>query len=555
MNKRNTFLKRIGAMILVVAMIVTLAPTTAFARTPEESGAYGETVVDESAVYTDGTAAAEAGAAIGDAAGSETAAETEAPGEGSGIRNGVETVPDETAAPTDEAETPAETAEEMTEAETPGETAGDETAAPESTEAETPEETTEAQTPEETTEAETPEETTEAETPAETEAAMPAATLRARANGVNVTVNAPEGAFPEGTRMRVRTVDDQNVIDQIRGAVEGYVYSIHAVDIVFYNAAGEEIEPQAPIQVVLVSEALTEDGSVLVHLPDEENGVQAPAEVVEQAVITENRAEFTSEEFSVYAVVETGTDARVKVVFMNGTTTVATMYVKQADLDNLADVLYDPSDQVTIPDGAVFRGWTTVADYSASSQNLTIQQIRDSFTSGYNWGAVVDGDAANGTVVTYYAMLLRQYTITYRDQTSALGQSIIEFRADESMPHSETYTVNQAYTPPDDEHDFQGWHVTEGGSNISGHTDGKVYENNTQISVSGDVIFSVNAPEGHWLVFDENGKGATYNAPQFIHAGENTVAPTTTMTRNGYTFGGWYTDAECTDGSEFEFGH
>ncbi|MCR5537744.1 MAG: hypothetical protein K6F13_00575, partial [Lachnospiraceae bacterium] len=222
MKKHSKFLKRIGAMILVIAMIVTLAPTTAFARNTEESDAYGaQTVADDAAVHTDETAAAEAGAAVGDAAGSETAAETEAPGEGSGVRNGVETVPGETAALTDEAETPAETAEEATEAETPGETAGDETTAPESTEAETPEETTEAQTPEETTEAETPEETTEAETPAETAAAMPAATLRARANGVNVTVNAPEGAFPEGTRMRVRTVDDQNVIDQIRGAVEG----------------------------------------------------------------------------------------------------------------------------------------------------------------------------------------------------------------------------------------------------------------------------------------------------------------------------------------------
>ena len=85
MKKRNTFLKRIGAMILVIAMIVTLAPTTAFARTTEESDAHVETVADDAVVHTDETAAAEAGAAIGDAAGSETAAETEAPGEGSGI--------------------------------------------------------------------------------------------------------------------------------------------------------------------------------------------------------------------------------------------------------------------------------------------------------------------------------------------------------------------------------------------------------------------------------------------------------------------------------------
>jgi uncharacterized repeat protein (TIGR02543 family) len=72
--------------------------------------------------------------------------------------------------------------------------------------------------------------------------------------------------------------------------------------------------------------------------------------------------------------------------------------------------------------------------------------------------------------------------------------------------------------------------------------------------VTGDVTFSVNAPTGRWLVFDENGKGATYNSPQFVKSGEVTEEPPLEMHRTGYEFKGWYTDAACTAGNEFTFG-
>ena len=82
------------------------------------------------------------------------------------------------------------------------------------------------------------------------------------------------------------------------------------------------------------------------------------------------------------------------------------------------------------------------------------------------------------------------------------------------------------------------------------------------VLLSGDVPvkFSVSAPEGHWLIFDENGKGGTYNAPQFIKAGDTTSdADLLPMVRNGYTFKGWYTGAPSSEGGdptgeEFVFG-
>ena len=105
-----------------------------------------------------------------------------------------------------------------------------------------------------------------------------------------------------------------------------------------------------------------------------------------------------------------------------------------------------------------------------------------------------------------------------------MGSHDITFRADDTS--AKEYTVNMAYTPQDNEHDFEGWIVNDetSQSHISDYT-GEPYENGTDIFVTGDVTFSVNAPPGHWLVFNENGKGATYNAPQFVLSGHGTEDP------------------------------
>ena len=75
--------------------------------------------------------------------------------------------------------------------------------------------------------------------------------------------------------------------------------------------------------------------------------------------------------------------------------------------------------------------------------------------------------------------------------------------------------------------------------------------------IHGDVTLTARISEGHWLIFDENGSGATYNAPQFVYSGTVTEQPDqakpANMVRRGYDFGGWYTEATCEN--EFDFGH
>ena len=97
----------------------------------------------------------------------------------------------------------------------------------------------------------------------------PAMSFEAATAYVAVSVRAPEGALPTGTVMRLKDVVDESVINTITSAVEGEVQYVHAVDITFLDAEGNEIQPLIPIQVNMTSlEHETSDNPVIVHVDD-----------------------------------------------------------------------------------------------------------------------------------------------------------------------------------------------------------------------------------------------------------------------------------------------
>ncbi|MBE6463997.1 MAG: LPXTG cell wall anchor domain-containing protein [Eggerthellaceae bacterium] len=435
---------------------------------------------------------------------------------------------------------------------------------------------------EEGTEADEPEATepADAEAAAELAKAYPAQAFNDSASGLTVDVTAPVGALPAGATMKVKPVEaDDTIMDAVADALpDGKVAkNVTAVDITFFNAEGAEIEPLVPIKVKMQSWAmLTADDPVVVHIDEKDDGA------VVGKIVAEKKAglttmEFNSDKFSVYVVVEQGEGARVKVEFKNGkgstASTLATMYVKKKDITDsniLAQVLYDPSSELTVTAPSIFKGWTTDEDYiftpitegegdeqvvvKPATAPLTIADVRTE-VAGIDWDTVTDAGSDGGTVITYYAMIAKQYDINYVDATGAsLGKDQVVFRADDTSGDWKSYTISLGYVPEDDEHSFAGWHGNPE-ENIQGWTADTLYQLGDTVTIKGDVEFSVDTPEGHWLVFDENGKGATYNAPQFVKSGEVTVNNLLPMQRKGYTFGGWFTNAACTAGNEFSFGH
>ena len=418
---------------------------------------------------------------------------------------------------------------------------------------------------------------------------MPAISESKITGGMNVSVKADEGLFPEGTTVSIEAISDDKALETAQDTLGKKVKQAKGVDIKFIYE-GAEIQP-ADAQYVHVSISLVDtiegtdftvlhehDGEVK-ELDDDDATVKshdANADLEDETKVA-TEVELKSNEFSVFIVagIDETENARLKVIFKNGSDEVASFYVKQNDTKSdaaLSQVIYDPGAGTTEED-IIFKGWSRDADYTVNDagSGLTIDGIK-TILKNYDWSSVQDADTEGGSSITFYAMLYKQFTVTYIDDNNiTLGKDSVLFNADEENVELD-YAVDQAYTPEDEVHHFEGWLVNEGSSNIIKkgneaytYKEGDIFENKTKITITGSVVFSVNAPEGHWLIFNENGKGATYTAPKFIYSDDPTVNPDpddengqpsqARMKRNGYIFGGWYTDKDCTDGNKFVWGN
>ena len=386
-------------------------------------------------------------------------------------------------------------------------------------------------------------------------------------NGLSIDVKAPAGALPRGTTMEVSRLEDlsrvQNAVDRaddLSGSVA------LAADISFWND-GEEVEPVDgnKILVTMTAPEIAElDNPVVVHVPDEEPAVAEridPMPEDESALRMGDQISFEAESFSVYAVIgDNPPSARATVQFFKNytdTTPIATIYVKEADTrDELNEIVYDPG-VGDLADNLLFEGWCKETDAAAgitlSTSKMNIDQVRDDL-----YQKTITAD----TTVKYYAVIYKYYTVGYYAEGLCYGQKTLLLMPNET---NVDFTVSMNYTPPSGEQNFAGWKISEGLSNVvspAGATASSVYPNGTAMTIKGSIKFDVDAPMGHWLVFHEsdkdgNPKGATYIAPQFIKAGENTKEPTITMTCPGYTFAGWYVgDADGNEigNTQFTFG-
>ena len=394
-----------------------------------------------------------------------------------------------------------------------------------------------------TTEEALPEE--EAKEAEEEELKYPAISETATVGNYTVHVSAPEDAFPEGTTISIKGVSSDAIEGQVQGLMGGNTAVVQAADISFIYE-GEEKEPANGKKVSVTfssSELGGLDAPSVVHVKD-----SGAAEHV-SANISGSSASFKAGDFSIYAIVDSGEDARLEVKFVQNGGNEVTAYVKKKDIDEdkLNTIVYDPG-AGDIGDNQVFLGWTDDPNYTAETEALDIAGIRSAVADKVN------GGVTEGASVTYYAMVFDLYRVTYlKEQGVALGEDKVYVRAD-ATDKKVKYTISKDYTSTDQEHNFEGWLVTEGKNNIEDYKEGHLYKLNEEPVISGDITLSVEEAEGHWLVFDENGKGATYYPPAFVKSDDLPTDPVTAerpMVRNGYSFDGWYDDPE--GGSPFNF--
>jgi len=356
--------------------------------------------------------------------------------------------------------------------------------------------------------------------------------------------------------LEVRGVDDASVsatpVERISPNGK-QLYCAYDIDI---TKNGREWQPE-PEQPAMVSMENTNfaDGQLLDIYHEGANGLEFVATVASE----NGKITFPAHSFSVYIVTAAGDYARLKVNLHQADGTVVTIYVKKQDITDgyFNRIVYNPGFG-TISDGVQCRGWIAKEAYTEDdiSSALTFDDVRKTIKDK------LDTRVEDGTEMDFYTMLFKSFSVLYLDENEAvINNDVLLFRADENVT-SLPYTVNTNYTPRSNTSKFEGWIVNSqaDGEHIDGHTDDSyIYTLNTNIEIKGNVTFNVVVSDGFWLIYHENGKGATYKAADFIHAGETTTRPSLTMLRNGYEFKGWYTGEPITQygdptGSEFVFG-
>ena len=356
--------------------------------------------------------------------------------------------------------------------------------------------------------------------------------------------------------LEVRGVDDASVsaTPVERTSPNGkQLYCAYDIDI---TKDGREWQPE-PEQPAMVSMENTNfaDGQLLDIYHEGANGLEFVATVASE----NGKITFPAHSFSVYIVAAAGDYARLKVNLHQADGTVVTIYVKKLDITqgDFNRIVYNPGIG-TPADGVDCMGWIADENYDEESilDALTFDEVRDSIRNRVTSGVT------DGTQLDFYAMLFKHYSVTYlAENESVLHTDVMPFRADADNS-AMNYSVNALYTPASSTQNFEGWLVStrSDGEHIYGHDDDfHNYANSTEIKVTGDVTFRVNVSEGHWLIYHENGKGATYKAADFVRATEHTVEPTLEMRRNGYTFVDWFLGAPTTEGDDptgalFSFG-
>lgn len=363
-----------------------------------------------------------------------------------------------------------------------------------------------------------------------------------------VTVEAGEGVLPRDSSVEAKAVSEKFIIDAVTDKVESdgaVAAEVKAFDVTLRDASGREIQPQGNVKVSFSKTGISSESVSVYHVSDDAGKVEAVPFATSEA----DTQKFEAGHFSIYAIVDLGEVSRLDVRFHKASPAAdsdfASILVKKSD--DLNAVLYDPG-AGDIQDGYSFRGWTTEKNYTKATRPLTVEDVRVLAQSELQKPTFKEG-----VVLELWPIILKPVSVTYLDEAdTSLGSHTDYLERGET---SLSYTVNMPYTPPGAYQHFVGWHVNVGGDDIEGHAPDKVYANGTTVKLSGSVTFGVEAPEGHWLVFNENGKDATYISPEFIKRDDVAIEPTLDMKRVGYDFGGWYTDEACTPGHEFVFGN
>ena len=410
-------------------------------------------------------------------------------------------------------EVPAAPEETAAPAPTPTEVKTEETAVPEETPA--PAESmapAETAVPEETAEPEaTPETTPEEET--ETVTYMAAKSETRYTGQMAVTVSWDDHTFPEGTTLEVTDVSRSDAIAAAEQSTEGdeEVIDAVAVDITFYNAAGEEIQPERPVSVSMVPytplETTETSTTEVIHKDDSGN-----TQVIDADASAQN-ATFDADSFSIYVSSRKDYPHVTKYIFDGATGDNAEQTVKKDDL------VYAPaSPEMT---GYIFMGW------SYDDDNKVDDDKNDPGIFTTMSANVADDKDQEIHLYPVFQKALYVFFMDNHTDENGKPQPRVSTTIQGTIKEDGTYesiNVSDVTIPLDSTHSVIGW-----------YTDPELNNQVTSVTLENENIYLYpKVEEGHYMYFS-TGEDATYIKPVFVPSNEIASEPSA-PTRPGYTF-------------------
>lgn len=319
------------------------------------------------------------------------------------------------------------------------------------------------------------------------------------AGDVVVHATAAEGVLPRDAKLVVKRITRKAILNAVEETVSEKnmeVESAVALDVTIQSKDGVEIQPNGFVNISFENVATTAQETNVYHVTNDASTVTE---------VATNAQSFDADHFSIYVITNENQVPLTTFNFVVNDTTVSKQTTVSTQIVKSWDTLIAP----TAPDmiGQAFVGW--------------VDEAGNSFT-GFGKQAEIT-ETTTRTITARYEAALYVYFLNPDGSQIMRTEKVGDHKAHDFTTVS--YEV-------DSTHKLVGWAAKKNGTeNIADSI--TVPDGSTSVNVYAII------KEGYWVSF--NSDGGSIVDSQFVLHGDNLVLDkSTTPTKPGYTFDGWY---------------
>ena len=319
------------------------------------------------------------------------------------------------------------------------------------------------------------------------------------AGNVVVHATAAEGVLPRGSKLVVKRITRKSILNAVEETVSEKnkeVESAVALDITIQNKDGVEIQPNGLVNISFENVAVTGEEVNVYHVTNDANTVTE---------VATNTQSFDTNHFSIYVITGENQVPLTTFNFVVNDTTVSKPTTVSTQIVKSEDTLIAP----TAPDmiGQAFVGW--------------VDEAGNPFT-GFGKQAEIT-ETTTRTITARYEAALYVYFL------NPDGSQIMRT---EKVGDHEAHDFTTVSYEVDSTHKLVGWAAKKNGTtNIAD----KISVPADQTSVNVYAIIKA----GYWISFNSDG-GSIVDSQFVLHGDKLVLDKSTTPTKPGYTFDGWY---------------